>query len=128
MLCFFFFKQKTADEMRISDWSSDVCSSDLASSGSDRSDGGTISKVSRLPTRTSAAVSSDSNPIGVSTLGRPVGVKAVTVPLTVPALGASAGSEERRGGKASGGTCRSRWSPEHQHQKTTNATSCKPKH
>src|SRR3546814_5568708 len=25
-----FFKQKTADEMRISDWSSDVCSSDLA--------------------------------------------------------------------------------------------------
>src|SRR3546814_1826102 len=26
---FFFFKQKTADEMRISDWSSDVCSSDL---------------------------------------------------------------------------------------------------
>src|SRR3546814_9386942 len=29
-LCFFFFKQKTAYEMRISDWSSDVCSSDLA--------------------------------------------------------------------------------------------------
>src|SRR3546814_14421345 len=44
---FFFFKQKTAYEMRISDWSSDVCSSDLvefgllfssrASSGSSRS-------------------------------------------------------------------------------------------
>src|SRR3546814_15151550 len=31
MFCFFFFKQKTAYEMRISDWSSDVCSSDLAS-------------------------------------------------------------------------------------------------
>src|SRR3546814_14724146 len=34
MLCclffFFFFKQKTAYEMRISDWSSDVCSSDLS--------------------------------------------------------------------------------------------------
>src|SRR3546814_4048908 len=29
MWCFFFFKQKTAYEMRISDWSSDVCSSDL---------------------------------------------------------------------------------------------------
>src|SRR3546814_10099147 len=28
---FFFFKQKTAYEMRISDWSSDVCSSDLTS-------------------------------------------------------------------------------------------------
>src|SRR3546814_7142218 len=28
-IAFFFFKQKTAYEMRISDWSSDVCSSDL---------------------------------------------------------------------------------------------------
>src|SRR3546814_19679752 len=28
-ICIFFFKQKTAYEMRISDWSSDVCSSDL---------------------------------------------------------------------------------------------------
>src|SRR3546814_8308362 len=28
-LCVFFFKQKTAYELRISDWSSDVCSSDL---------------------------------------------------------------------------------------------------
>src|SRR3546814_5622917 len=43
---FFFFKQKTAYEMRISDWSSDVCSSDLAAmadvyaarSGADRED------------------------------------------------------------------------------------------
>src|SRR3546814_1185642 len=31
-ICFFFFKQKTAYEMRISDWSSDVCSSDLSCS------------------------------------------------------------------------------------------------
>src|SRR3546814_415226 len=30
IVVFFFFKQKTAYEMRISDWSSDVCSSDLA--------------------------------------------------------------------------------------------------
>src|SRR3546814_9899966 len=30
---FFFFKQKTAYEMRISDWSSDVCSSDLRALG-----------------------------------------------------------------------------------------------
>src|SRR3546814_8236834 len=29
-MCIFFFKQKTAYEMRISDWSSDVCSSDLS--------------------------------------------------------------------------------------------------
>src|SRR3546814_1173625 len=35
ILCctFFFFKQKTAYEMRISDWSSDVCSSDLSDAG-----------------------------------------------------------------------------------------------
>src|SRR3546814_1686395 len=31
-MCIFFFKQKTAYEMRISDWSSDVCSSDLSRS------------------------------------------------------------------------------------------------
>src|SRR3546814_1812881 len=33
---FFFFKQKTAYEMRISDWSSDVCSSDLDGPGGRR--------------------------------------------------------------------------------------------
>src|SRR3546814_3013977 len=32
LVVFFFFKQKTAYEMRISDWSSDVCSSDLSRS------------------------------------------------------------------------------------------------
>src|SRR3546814_1271686 len=36
--CFFFFKQKTADELRISDWSSDVCSSDLPTKWSDLTD------------------------------------------------------------------------------------------
>src|SRR3546814_10002651 len=35
---FFFFKQKTAYEMRISDWSSDVCSSDLSMDALGRSD------------------------------------------------------------------------------------------
>src|SRR3546814_10761134 len=33
VFCFFFFKQKTAYEMRMRDWSSDVCSSDLLSRG-----------------------------------------------------------------------------------------------
>src|SRR3546814_7342533 len=33
IIFFFFFKQKTAYEMRISDWSSDVCSSDLRPPG-----------------------------------------------------------------------------------------------
>src|SRR3546814_15021191 len=41
---FFFFKQKTAYEMRISDWSSDVCSSDLLA-------GGTLERFSGTPIR-----------------------------------------------------------------------------
>src|SRR3546814_10435035 len=36
VLLVFFFKQKTAYEMRISDWSSDVCSSDLADAAAGR--------------------------------------------------------------------------------------------
>src|SRR3546814_3164648 len=36
LVCVFFFKQKTAYEMRISDWSSDVCSSDLLGTGTRR--------------------------------------------------------------------------------------------
>src|SRR3546814_2504496 len=38
MVEFFFFKQKTAYEMRISDWSSDVCSSDLLRAPGSRAD------------------------------------------------------------------------------------------
>src|SRR3546814_9421671 len=38
-LSFFFFKQKTAYEMRISDWSSDVCSSDLVEVSEQRAAG-----------------------------------------------------------------------------------------
>src|SRR3546814_2106836 len=37
-ILFFFFKQKTAYEMRISDWSSDVCSSDLWQRADDHSE------------------------------------------------------------------------------------------
>src|SRR3546814_10996361 len=49
MLIFFFFKQKTAYEMRISDWSSDVCSSDLRTSNSTTRS--TISAGRRMPQR-----------------------------------------------------------------------------
>src|SRR3546814_7153982 len=41
-LFFFFFKQKTAYEMRISDWSSDVCSSDLVGPFDPREDDGLV--------------------------------------------------------------------------------------
>src|SRR3546814_1805182 len=40
VLVVFFFKQKTAYEMRISDWSSDVCSSDLGERGARLGGGG----------------------------------------------------------------------------------------
>src|SRR3546814_8601067 len=87
VLCVFFFKQKTAYEMRISDWSSDVCSSDLAA-------------PAQLATANTALImfyniGSASGPIiagGAMDLWR---------------------SEERRVGKECVSTCRSRWSPYH---------------
>src|SRR3546814_255930 len=43
----FFFKQKTAYEVRISDWSSDVCSSDLLSDCSSGKEGGNLGQITR---------------------------------------------------------------------------------
>src|SRR3546814_4785702 len=88
----FFFKQKTAYEMRISDWSSDVCSSDLVSFTSP----GCMSASSRiavLPQACSMMSTKRSN--GSERL--------------LPMLR----SEERRVGKECVSTCRSRWSPYH---------------
>src|SRR3546814_6779909 len=53
VLCvvFFFFKQKTADEMRISDWSSDVCSSDLGGHFVHSSSPRHASKAGQFPAR-----------------------------------------------------------------------------
>src|SRR3546814_5246328 len=45
---FFFFKQKTAYEMRISDWSSDVCSSDLSVGGVAGTTAEAIGRASRV--------------------------------------------------------------------------------
>src|SRR3546814_2069463 len=65
---FFFFKQKTAYEMRISDWSSDVCSSDLSGSHernpSARDVGGCEGAPTRLTCRPQmdAAFTAGSNP------------------------------------------------------------------
>src|SRR3546814_1628008 len=55
----FFFKQKTAYELRISDWSSDVCSSDLA---------GSLLSRTRVGRRPSARASDDGGLF--SSLGR----------------------------------------------------------
>src|SRR3546814_4666523 len=54
----FFFKQKTAYEMRISDWSSDVCSSDLRWRKSCRSSPGGSKGYGRFPKRHRPALSS----------------------------------------------------------------------
>src|SRR3546814_1115778 len=94
--CLFFFKQKTAYERRISDWSSDVCSSDLAD---------------RKPRQPSAAGPFE----GPSSFLRHSGSAAATsAPNSVTAQQEYIHrSEERRVGKECVSTCRSRWSPSH---------------
>src|SRR3546814_3561323 len=95
----FFFKQKTAYEMRISDWSSDVCSSDLL-----------IDRLLFWVAALSAA----------NLIVRPLVILSLTGGFanyegfqqsiywtTVQR------SEERRVGKECVSTCRSRWSPYH---------------
>src|SRR3546814_5561178 len=82
-LLFFFFKQKTAYEMRISDWSSDVCSSDL-------SGGAAPGRARHGRTRAWRSYQPKSSGASSAPVDR---------------------SEERRVGKECVSTCRSRWSP-----------------
>src|SRR3546814_1060245 len=105
VVIFFFFKQKTAYEMRISDWSSDVCSSDL-DPGLRRKEGnreregpgrGSRSRRERRALRRGAPRARSRRRdrrrrAGARGRGR---------------------SEERRVGKECVSTCRSRWSPYH---------------
>src|SRR3546814_6575514 len=61
-LLFFFFKQKTAYEMRISDWSSDVCSSDLLSSiNGSRSAASIAAECAAAPTKRSGYLPASRN-------------------------------------------------------------------
>src|SRR3546814_4218329 len=93
--CFFFFKQKTAYEMRISDWSSDVCSSDLARSR-------LRAKAVANPDTISARWTETAR---VNAKARCAQDDVLNVSLVR--------SEERRVGKEGVSTCRSRWSPYH---------------
>src|SRR3546814_8739410 len=88
---FFFCKQKTAYEMRISDWSSDVCSSDLtcAERFGDPGKAGRVAAVGQI--------AGEHEHVGL--------VGLIEQPLDR--------SEERRVGKECVSTCRSRWSPYH---------------
>src|SRR3546814_5731730 len=87
MYLFFFFKQKTAYEMRISDWSSDVCSSDLHATAKRAHRWHQMSSVKRKRDGRDWLIGRDAAP--------------------------AARSEERRVGKECVSTCRSRWSPYH---------------
>src|SRR3546814_6708365 len=94
---FFFVKQKTADEMRISDWSSDVCSSDLQGAKlvmlGDNDDYGFHRSFTStaIPDRPFRRIVDLGCGFGKSTWR----------------------SEERRVGKECVSTCRSRWWPYH---------------
>src|SRR3546814_1605471 len=100
MLLFFFFKQKTAYEMRISDWSSDVCSSDLMD------DAGLVREIIIAP-----------ESVIVQPLRRTIG-RARNGARSTGSANDFRGemvdrSEERRVGKECVSTCRSRWSTYH---------------
>src|SRR3546814_4142578 len=94
-LIFFFFKQKTAYEMRISDWSSDVCSSDLAD----------------LPVVLIADI--DRGGVIASLVGSHAVLGEAEARRVAGYVVNKFGSEERRVGKECVSTCRSRWSPYH---------------
>src|SRR3546814_5986116 len=96
---FFFFKQKTAYEMRISDWSSDVCSSDLHGQHRLR-----YRRRCRAP-REDRAVECARRQITSCRNSLPANRR---TKATIARR-----SEERRGGKECVSTCRSRWSPYH---------------
>src|SRR3546814_12282367 len=130
----FFFKQKTAYEVRISDWSSDVCSSDLtredyvghtnvAMAGEvpvanlyhpDWNDLGTLSygrngAGSRGRTDTQSLYAFDTLKFGAHFMVS----GGVRIDHYKTDYLATARSEERRVGKECASTCRLRWSPYH---------------
>src|SRR3546814_2075561 len=98
LMCFFFFKQKTAYEVRISDWSSDVCSSDL---------------LGAVPRRLEQLLAGGAV-VQILQLGLLGGVlQRQHVLAVLLAIRRGARSEERRVGKECVSTCRSRWAPYH---------------
>src|SRR3546814_1416773 len=107
---FFFFKQKTAYEMRISDWSSDVCSSDLLAGAGigrlllcdhDRVEVSNLQRQTLYRQRDVGRAKTDAAAAQLMALNREVEIETF------------GRSEERRVGKACVSTCRSRWSPNH---------------
>src|SRR3546814_6625417 len=95
---FFFFKQKTAYEMRISDWSSDVCSSDL---------------LRRCRGYSEVIAGYRQQRLRIGYQGRSPGCRYSRIQFERCYQRHVQRSEERRVGKECVSTCRSWWSPYH---------------
>src|SRR3546814_11459637 len=110
--CCFFFKQKTAYEMRISDWSSDVCSSDLSAASCGRVD------VGSCVLEHDARIGDEASLVGIiqGDEGRQQGFEGGIVVLP---RDHGLRSEERCVGHWCVSTCRSRWTPYHKKKNTT---------
>src|SRR3546814_20212653 len=109
----FFFKQKTAYEMRISDWSSDVCSSDLAEYEQPPYCAATSLAAGFAPEQLpSGTVVPRGSRLQVTERVRVAFAEQLELyPDHAPVC--QLRSEERRVGKECVSTCRSRWSPYH---------------
>src|SRR3546814_959409 len=119
VVVFFFFKQKTAYEMRISDWSSDVCSSDLTVHSRARRSvvvGYVRGGFGRQEARAQYAACESRRQAGAEN-GIRVGIIRRRIPRRrgygAEVYGDYGRSEERRVGKECGSKGRSRWSPSH---------------
>src|SRR3546814_13282339 len=117
----FFFKQKTAYEMRISDWSSDVCSSDLPQLGvqerrpesvarSVRGEGLYRARLAQSLWRRGAHPRADQG-LQTGNEAHPCALAARQLRYLDARPRAAARSEARRVGKACVSPCSTRWSP-----------------
>src|SRR3546814_6799306 len=119
VFCFFFFKQKTAYEMRISDWSSDVCSSDLGDAlGAADFAQHVQRRLVRAAMRRTPQAGDARRDAGKGVRARRAGEadgrgRRILLMIGVEDEDAVERSEERRVGKAGVSTCSSRWWPYH---------------
>src|SRR3546814_7013338 len=113
MFLFFVFKQKTAYEMRISDWSSDVCSSDLGTDdGWDRAvvrQGRHVGRPVRLPERQAPQPEVERQGHQELPIRWPRITQGRSSIHLLRYLSSDLRSEERRVGEECVSTCRSRW-------------------
>src|SRR3546814_4863588 len=123
-VAFFFFKQKTAYEMRISDWSSDVCSSDLPATFSIVATRWLTGLLVGLATfsvmpRTLLLDTNALTMVTTSSISMMFRLAFLySVKRSPRQICLCRRSEERRVGKEGVSTCRSRWTPYNKKKKT----------